>query len=185
MPSLIRVCSLLLAASSFAAALPLAGAATDAAAAYPSKTPTNFYLVLTTSSQRPTNNNASTLPNVSATSLFDPFHQRTFYLRTQGPGYNSVPQFNLTDGVLNTPAQNYVTGEPISIYNSSRVQPGAQLGFNPQPEVKGTLALKDGYLLTADGSSKGWTICNDVLGQDVVSLRFNKQARRLVMTELC
>jgi hypothetical protein len=152
--------------------LPLADAATDAATTYPSKTPKNFYLVLTTSSQRPKNNNVSALPNVSATSLFDPYHQRTFYLRTQGPGYNSLPQFNLTDGVLNTPTQNYVTGEPIRPYNSSRVQSGAQLGFNPQPEVKGTLALKDGYLLTADGSAKGWTICNDVLGQEVVSFRF-------------
>jgi hypothetical protein len=163
---------LLLAASSFAAALPLADAATDAAAPCPSKTLKNFYLVLTTSSQSPKNGNASMLPNVSATSLFDPYHQPTFYLRTQGPGYNSLPRFNLTDGVLSTPTQNYITGEPIKAYNSSRVQPGVQLGFNPQPESKGTLALKDGYLLTAGGLAKGWTICNDVLGQDVVSLSF-------------
>jgi hypothetical protein len=108
---------------------------------------------------------------VSATSLFDPFHQRTYYLRTIEPGYLSLPTFNLTDGVLQTLTSNYALGEGITLYNSSRVEPGVQLGLNPQPEVKGTLALKDGYLLTADGSAEGWTICTDVLSQSVVSSR--------------
>ncbi|KAG9758813.1 hypothetical protein KCU75_g11299, partial [Aureobasidium melanogenum] len=57
-----------------------------------------FYLLTTNS---PTYaQNSSLLPNVSLTTLFDPYYQPNYLLRLIGPGYGSVPQFTLSQGVL-------------------------------------------------------------------------------------
>ncbi|KAG9545894.1 hypothetical protein KCV01_g24447, partial [Aureobasidium melanogenum] len=62
-----------------------------------------FYLLTTNS---PTySQNSSLLPNVSLTTLFDPYYQPNYLLRLIGPGYGSVPQFTLSQGVLHCPGQ--------------------------------------------------------------------------------
>ena len=128
--------------------------------------PTNFYLVTTTSSTKP--GNSSLLPAVSATSLFDPLAQTNYLLRLIGPGYNSLPLFNLTDGTLETEAAGpHGVGE--FEYNSTRVSAGEDLMFAPAVQPKGNLGLADGFLLTVGGESEGWTVCAGDLGQQVVS----------------
>ena len=131
---------------------------------------TNFYLLTTTSLTQ--NSNTSLLPSVSATSLFDPLAQTPYLLRLIGPGYNSLPQFNLsTDGTLETE-----TAGPHGIgefeYNSTRVRSGEDLKFAPEAQPKGNLGLEDGYLLTVGGETEGWRICEGELGQQVVSFTF-------------
>jgi hypothetical protein len=129
--------------------------------------PTNFYLVTTTSSTR--SGNSSLLPNVSATSLFDPLAQTNYLLRLIGPGYNSLPLFNLTDGTLETEAAGpHGIGE--FEYNSTRVRAGEDLMFAPAAQPKGNLGLEDGFLLTVGGETEGWRVCAGDLGQEVISL---------------
>lgn len=139
---------------------------TAPATALPVETLANFLLVTTT--QCESARNSSALANVSATSLFDPFDQSTYLLRLIGPGYNSLPKFNLTNGDLNTEAEEpEATGE--AVYNSTgAVTAGAELGFIPSTEPAGNLGLKNGYLLTVGGQEKGWTICDGPLEQFVV-----------------
>jgi hypothetical protein len=127
---------------------------------------TNFLLLTTTSSTK--GGNSSLLPIVSATSLFDPLAQTNYFLRLIGPGYNSLPRFNLTDGTLETEAAGpHGVGE--SEYNSTRVKAGEDLMFAPQAQARGNLGLADGFLLTVSGERKGWKICEGDLGQQVVS----------------
>jgi hypothetical protein len=127
---------------------------------------TNFFLLTTTSPTKV--GNSLLLPAVSATSLFDPLAQTNYLLRLIGPGYNSLPRFNLTDGTLETE----VTG-PHGIgefeYNSTRVSAGEDLMFAPQAQAKGNLGLTDKFLLTVGGEREGWKICEGDLGQQVVS----------------
>jgi hypothetical protein len=127
----------------------------------------NFYLLTTTSSTR--NTNSSLLPSASPTSLFDPLSQTTYLLRLIGPGYNSLPQFNLTeDGTLETEAAGpHGIGE--FEYNSTRVRAGEDLMFEAKEQGKGNLGLVDGYLLSVGGEVEGWRICEGDLGQQVVS----------------
>lgn len=128
--------------------------------------PTNFYLLTTTTSTQ--QSNSSLLPGVSATSLFDPNSQTNYLLRLIGPGYNSLPVFNLTDGTLETEAAGpHGIGE--FEYNSTRVRAGEDLTFAPAVQPKGNLGLEDGFLLTVSGESKGWKVCDGELGQQVVS----------------
>jgi hypothetical protein len=133
--------------------------------------PTNFLLLTTPSSQHTLN--TSSLPPVSATSLFDPLANPTYLLRLIGPGYNSLPRFNLTaDGKLETEASGpHGVGE--FEYNSTRVQAGEDLMFlsdvEQEGKAKGNLALQDGFLLTVGGEAVGWKICDGELGQRVVS----------------
>lgn len=129
---------------------------------------TYFYLLTTTSPTR--NTNSSLLPSVSATSLFDPLAQTTYLLRLIGPGYNFLPQFNLTsDGTLETEAAGpHGIGE--FEYNSTRVHAGEDLTFAPQAQPKGNLGLEGGFLLSVGGETEGWRVCEGELGQQVVSL---------------
>jgi hypothetical protein len=128
---------------------------------------TNF-LLLTTTSPPTKLGNSSLLPSVSATSLFDPLAQTNYLLRLIGPGYNSLPRFNLTDGTLETEAAGpHGIGE--FEYNSTRVRAGEDLMFAPQAQPKGNLGLADGFLLTVGGEREGWKICEGDLGQQVVS----------------
>lgn len=109
------------------------------------------------------------LANVNATSLFDPYDQRTFLLRLIGPGYNSLPQFNLTsNGFLSTLSEG-IEGHGEFIYNSTIVQTGAELQFLPSAQEHGNLALRDGYLLTVDDEAEGWVICQGELEEQVIS----------------
>ncbi|KAJ9649797.1 hypothetical protein H2199_000576 [Coniosporium tulheliwenetii] len=112
----------------------------------------SFYLVTTSSSNATTN--SSSLPNVKATSLFDPYYQPNFFLRIIDPGYGSLPTFNLTDGTLQTLA-NAPRGPAVYLYNSTTVVEDTELQFLPEEQPAGNLALKGGYLLTVDGESEG------------------------------
>lgn len=130
---------------------------------------TNFYLLTTTSPTKSPTGNSSLLPSVSATSLFDPLARTTYLLRLIGPGYNSLPQFNLTaDGTLETEAAGpHGVGE--FEYNSTRVRAGDDLTFAPQAQPKGNLGLEEGFLLSVGGETEGWRVCEGDLGQQVVS----------------
>ena len=133
-----------------------------------SNPPTNFVLLTTPSPVENTNTSS-----VSATSLFDPLANPTYLLRLIGPGYGSLPRFNLTtDGKLETEASGpHGVGE--FEYNSTRVQAGEDLMFlsdvEQEGKAKGNLALQDGFLLTVGGEAVGWKICDGELGQRVVS----------------
>jgi len=130
-------------------------------------TTTPFYL-LTTNSPTYTKN-SSLLPTVSLTTLFDPYYQPNYLLRLIAPGYGSVPQFTLSNGVLHTPGKG-PHGIGDYIFNSSEVHTGSELEFRTQYEGTGDLSLEKGYLLAVNGSTHGWTICVEELGQRVVSL---------------
>ncbi|KAJ9621225.1 hypothetical protein H2203_007277 [Taxawa tesnikishii (nom. ined.)] len=54
------------------------------------------------------------------------------------------------------------------VYNSTSVQAGGELQFLAQSEPNSGFALKSGYLLTINGTEKGWTLCTGDLGQTVV-----------------
>jgi len=125
-----------------------------------------FYL-LTTNTKTYTSN-STLLPNVSLTTLFDPYYQPNYLLRLIAPGYGSVPQFTLSNGVLHTPGQG-PHGIGNYIFNSSDVHTGSELEFRAQYEGSGDLSLELGYLLAVNGSSDGWTICVEELDQRVVS----------------
>lgn len=143
--------------------------------------PANFFLVTTTSATKM--GNSSLLPDVSATSLFDPIAQTEYFLRLIGPGYNSLPVFNLTDGTLETEAAGpHGVGE--FEYNSTRVSAGEDLMFAPAAQPKGNLGLADGFLLTVGGQSEGWKICEGDLGQQVVSSRSGSLVIRTIADTL-
>jgi len=132
-----------------------------------SNPPTNFVLLTTPSPVENTNTSS-----VSATSLFDPLANPTYLLRLIGPGYGSLPRFNLTtDGKLETEASG-PHGVGDFEYNSTRVRAGEDLMFSSDAEegkAKGNLGLKDGFLLTVGGEAVGWKVCDGDLGQRVVS----------------
>jgi hypothetical protein len=129
-------------------------------------TTTPFYLLTTTSQHYL--KNSSHLPNVSLTTLFDPYYQPNYLLRLIAPGYGSVPQFTLSNGVLHTPGKG-PHGVGDYIFNSTEVHTGSELQFKADYEGKGDLSLQKGYLLAVNGSTSGWTICVEELGQEVVS----------------
>ncbi|KAF1974763.1 hypothetical protein BU23DRAFT_579529 [Bimuria novae-zelandiae CBS 107.79] len=128
---------------------------------------TQFFLV--TSDQSDPNANSSQLRGVHATTPYaeDPVSQSTLLLRLIGAGYNSLPNFTLTDGVLAT-----TTSGPHGIgsvtYNSTAVVAGQELQFMAQQQEGGNVALDGGYLVTVDGETEGWTICDSARGMDVL-----------------
>lgn len=126
----------------------------------------NFFLVTTT--QLASSSNSSLLHKVSAISLFHPFDQQTYLLRTIQPGYNTLPTFTLLNGNLLTKTEKpHGLGE--AVYNSTGpLTAGDELGFLPSVQSTGNLALKDGSLLTVDGQAEGWTICSGPLEESVV-----------------
>ncbi|KAH0170149.1 hypothetical protein KCU67_g2763, partial [Aureobasidium melanogenum] len=124
-----------------------------------------FYLLTTNS---PTySQNSSLLPNVSLTTLFDPYYQPNYLLRLTGPGYGSVPQFTISQGVLHCPGQG-PHGIGNYVFNTTDVHTGSELQFRAQYEGTGDLTLEKGYLLGVNGSTTGWTICVEELGQSVI-----------------
>ncbi|OAL49423.1 hypothetical protein IQ07DRAFT_568334 [Pyrenochaeta sp. DS3sAY3a] len=131
---------------------------------------TSFLLVTTT--QLDPSANSSDLKAVSATSLFDPFNQPALLLRLTGPGYTSLPTFNLTSGTLSTLARAPFGGGQ-QIYNSTLVAAGQQLQFLASVQPAGNLALDDGYLLTVGGEREGWMVCEGALENDVLVWRGN------------
>ncbi|KAF2828545.1 hypothetical protein CC86DRAFT_368757 [Ophiobolus disseminans] len=134
-------------------------------AAFPTEL-TNFLLV--TTSQADPNPDPSELQAVAATSLYDPFHQPALILRLIGSGYNSLPNFTLTDGTLSSVALAPFNGGE-KLYNSTIVEAGKELQFLASPQPAGNMALSEGYLLTVDGEEEGWTICNGLLGSEVLT----------------
>ncbi|EME88820.1 uncharacterized protein MYCFIDRAFT_80177 [Pseudocercospora fijiensis CIRAD86] len=133
---------------------------------------TNFLLVTTTSCEPASN--SSLLPNVNATSLFDPDNtdDELYQLRLILPGYNSLPKFNLSDSTLHTYAYGPVGFKEYE-YNSTKVEVGQTLNFDPTPEGSGNVALKDDYLLTVNGDAEGWTVCEGDLNQAVIFWKGN------------
>ncbi|RMY87051.1 hypothetical protein D0862_10779 [Hortaea werneckii] len=129
--------------------------------------------LLVTTSQAEASNSATALADVSATSLFDPYNQQNYLLRTIADTYASLPRFNLTNGDLHTRATG-IEGVGTYVYNSTgTIRAGQEFMLSPQKEPKGNLALKDGYLLTVGGEAKGWTICEGELGLDVLYWKGN------------
>lgn len=132
---------------------------------------TNFLLVTSTCSDYSAN--SSLLPDVSATSLFDPNKQETFLLRLTEPGYGSLPVFNISNSTLQTESYGPV-GFTLEEYNSTTVTSGDELGFEPAVQTAGNLGLQDGYLLTVGGEVEGWTVCDGDFDQSVVRSRFSR-----------
>lgn len=132
---------------------------------------TNFFLVTTTSDSQAAH--SSKLPDVSATSLFDPNHQPDYLLRLINPGYNSLPRFDLSSSALQTEAYSFAK---LVELDSVSVQSDMQLVFRSDSQdhsdTSGKLSLLGGYLLAVDGESKGWTICDGPQGEKVVSSAF-------------
>ena len=131
-----------------------------------SVTPSNFFLVTTT--QKTQTYQSSSLTNVSAISLFDPYYQTIDYLRLTAAGYQSLPRFNITNGDLHTVSYGPHGSGPY-VYNSTgNVVASQQLQLSPTLEPNGNLALKHDYLLTVDGKQEGWTICVGQLSEQTV-----------------
>ena len=128
--------------------------------------PSNFYLV--TTDQSSASRNSSALRNATLTTLFSPYYQPNYLLRLIEPGYGFVPTFSLSEGVLHCKQSgpHGVGGE--SIFNSTEIHSGSELQFRAQQQGTGDLSLKHGYLLAVNGSTVGWTICVEELGQRVV-----------------
>ncbi|KAF2178793.1 hypothetical protein K469DRAFT_717772 [Zopfia rhizophila CBS 207.26] len=124
------------------------------------------FLLVTTDQAEPSIN-SSNLRAVSATSLFDPYKQPALLLRLIGPGYNSLPTFNLNSGTLQTISTG-PTGTDEYLYNSTKVQSCQELQFLASEQPAGNLGLDQGYLLAVDGEREGWTICLGKLDQDVL-----------------
>lgn len=128
--------------------------------------PTSEFYLVTTSSPS-CSGNSSYLPSVAATSTFAPAHQPTLLLRTIGPGYNSLPNFTLADGTLQT-ISNGPFGVKTELYKSITPGEGEQLGFVAAEISGGGFSLEVGYLLAVGGDTDGWTLC-ETSGQAVVS----------------
>ena len=128
-------------------------------------TRSNFYLVA--SSQSTPSSNSSALQNATLTTLFSPYYQPNYLLRLIEPGYGFVPTFNISDGVLHC-EESGPHGIGEYIFNSTEIHSGSELQFRAQVEGHGDLSLANGYLLAVNGSSVGWTICVEELGQRVV-----------------
>ncbi|KAF2761100.1 hypothetical protein EJ05DRAFT_252600 [Pseudovirgaria hyperparasitica] len=139
------------------------------AAPAPPLSPPAFYLV--TTAQNAAKSPSSQLAEVSALSLFDPFSQPNYLVRTIEAGYGSLPAFTLTKGRLHTTSLG-PHGIGTFVFNSTDIGDDTELQFVADAEsTKGRLALYKGYLLTVAGDNGGWTICPGVLGQDVIKWR--------------
>lgn len=132
-----------------------------------------FYLITTSSPS--CSGNSSLLPSVAATSTFAPAHQPTLLLRTILPGYNSLPNFTLADGTLQTITDGPF-GAKTQLYNSTTPAVGEQLGFVAAENPAGGLSLEGGYLLAVGGETQGWTLCT-TSGESVVSCHFSPHVR--------
>lgn len=147
----------LLALSSIAAAAPTSQAY---------RTLSSFYLTTTSSSEYSAN--SSNLPDAVALGLFDPYYQENVLLRLTQPGYLSLPNFTLTDSTLHT-----VSSGPHGLgtyeYNSTAVMDDQELQFLASPQSGGNVGLKNGYLLSVNDQTDGWTLCAGDLSETVVS----------------
>ena len=137
------------------------------------KAPSKFYLVTTSSPKCASN--SSLLPDVSATSVFAPFQQDTYLLRTQGPGYLQLPVFIL-EGTKNTSKslisfQPDVLGHGNYTYINEPVRANSmlQLAQSGQHEPLGGGLSLVGCALAVNGSISGWTLCTGALSQTIVS----------------
>ncbi|KAF2007054.1 hypothetical protein P154DRAFT_541862 [Amniculicola lignicola CBS 123094] len=139
----------------------------------------DFFLVTTTQAE------ASPIsPDVqaaSATSLFAPYYQPNLLLRLIGPGYGSLPIFTLESGNLHTFASG-PHGQGYFEYNSTTLTTNGELQFLAEEQPEGNLGLSDGYLLTVDGKSEGWTICDGLLSSRI--LRWKGEGEGCVGTVL-
>jgi hypothetical protein len=127
----------------------------------------SFFLVTTSSSE--CSSNSSLLPFVSATSLFDPQQQPNYLLRLIGSGYFSLPNFTITNGVLQSVATAPFDFQSY-LYNSTPPVAGTELQFAQSAQGDGGLSLIGGYLLAVNGSGDGWTVCSGPLGESVVRI---------------
>ncbi|QDS75559.1 hypothetical protein FKW77_005774 [Venturia effusa] len=127
---------------------------------------TSPFLLVTTST--PNCGPSTILPNVSAISVYDPNHSTTLYLRTILPGYNSLPNFTLADGALQTNATGPF-GLTTQLYNSTAVAADQSLGFAAAANPAGGLSLSMDYLLANNDDTEGWTLCNDSFGESVIA----------------
>ncbi|KAK4495895.1 hypothetical protein PRZ48_013163 [Zasmidium cellare] len=133
----------------------------------------DFYLVTTSSPAFFSNTRA--LPDVNATSLFDPymFHNTAYYLRLIGPGYGSLPCFSLVDGFLTTNVTG-PHGQGKYQYWSHSVSEHVPFWFNDQLVTGGrTLTLEKGFLLGVEGDVEGWRVCPGDLQQEVLVWKGN------------
>ena len=146
--------------------LSIASLASSLPTASKNLTLTDFFLVTTT--QNTPSANSSLLANVSATSFFDPYDQQPFLLRLIGPGYEGLPTFNLTSGILHSLTEG-IEGSGPYVYNSTQVETNRQFRFLPENEPNGTLGLDQGFLLSVAGQTDGWTLCLGPIGETVVS----------------
>jgi len=162
----------------------LAAAASSLCTALP--TDLKDFLLVTTS-QANASPNPANLQAVSATSLFvrpipirppryptntlkDPFNQPALLLRMQPPGYASLPTFTLTSGTLSSIIPAPFNGG-VKQYNSTIVEQGQELRFLASVQPEGNVGLSEGYLVTVDGETEGWTVCRGVLGSEVLRWR--------------
>ncbi|KAF2771475.1 hypothetical protein EJ03DRAFT_372823 [Teratosphaeria nubilosa] len=134
--------------------------------------PTNFYLVTTTTPTHTTN--SSHLPNVSALSVYAPTEaSETYTLRLIAADYEILPLFNLSNADLVT-LQYEPMNEGQALYNSTGVvQEGEELQLAPRREPRGNLGLKGGYLLTVEGEEVGWSVCDGGFGEQVIYWKGN------------
>jgi len=127
-----------------------------------------FYLVTTTSPTALAN--SSQLPNVRATSFYDPTQLSSFRLRTTDPGYESTPHFSLTAGSLvawNADA----FGRGNYSYASTATAVGSPLMFVQGTGGGGGLSFGgDGGNLLLAGGNATWTLCEDDFDENVVVL---------------
>ncbi|KAF2111874.1 hypothetical protein BDV96DRAFT_498950 [Lophiotrema nucula] len=142
----------------------LAASATSLCSALPAEL-TDFLLVTYNSTATPPGN--STQDIVSATSLFDPYYQEPYLLRLIGPGYGSLPRFNLSSGTLSSWASG-PHGQGYYLYNSSSVTAGTEFQLLPHEQPAGNIALDDAGLLTVGGAKEGWTLCDGKLSETVL-----------------
>ncbi|EPS40504.1 hypothetical protein H072_5634 [Dactylellina haptotyla CBS 200.50] len=134
-------------------------------------TPTNFYLV--TSSQSVPCSNSANLADASAISTFDPYYQENFLLRKIGPGYGSLPTFNLKRGNLETIAS-LPHGGPLATYTTLRPKVNTELMFNPAPTTaRGPLTIRDG-LVGYHGINDRWYNCPGDFGEQVIVYQAKK-----------
>ncbi|KAF2687500.1 hypothetical protein K458DRAFT_295832 [Lentithecium fluviatile CBS 122367] len=153
--------------TSLAAALPASAtyAAPPSAPALPTAKAPEFFLV--TSDQSEPSLNTSVLRGVSATTPFqdDPL---TSYLvlRLLASGYNTLPAFNFT--TAHTLSTLLSTGRGTYTYDTAPVVSGQQLQFLRQNRTAGNIGLKDGYLVSVDGQTVGWTVCKTTRGSELL-----------------